>query len=602
MLLRVWNYHTVVSESIHCGYFVVCTIGQEPITYWILRLARTEAIAQDNSQNGEQFASIRETVESVWIAVVLAFVLRAFVLEAFVIPTGSMAPRLMGQHWQFDCPACGYHYAFGLPHDPGVSSTTLSEPLPPSGRSGKAGGSPPVCPNCGYRYKFPKTYAYGGDRVLVLKYLYRFTEPKPWDVVVFKNPQDNEQNYIKRLIGLPGQMLEIVHGNVFVRDGKDFNNDGRIDNKDFTNPRAEKECPWYILRKTSSKTQDIMWQVIFDIDYQPDQVVWQGGNQQQWQPRWRHHAGPEVWKRLHGGRIFQFDGSNGSERPSELRFAAETETDRERFCPIYAYNQPGGPKGYDPEVDVCYDLKLSFMFVPRESSNVRVGLHLSSFSDHFRAWVDTDGSCVLEHGISDGRDVKWDEQPWASVRLDPLVMGRAYDVALTNVERKVTLWVNGKAVLTSAEDQYSADRKKIIQSVADGVPTPTVAILARGGPAELWHVRLMRDVYYTCPFIGQDSNKPGRATTGNPFVLRKFNDKPDLDEFFVLGDNSPASLDSRLWDHHAPTLRPGYNDGTVPRYNMIGRAFFVYWPGGFRLPMLKLLPIVPNVGRMRLIR
>ena len=41
---------------------------------------------------------IRETIESVWVAIILAFVLRAFMIEAFVIPTGSMAPRLMGEH------------------------------------------------------------------------------------------------------------------------------------------------------------------------------------------------------------------------------------------------------------------------------------------------------------------------------------------------------------------------------------------------------------------------------------------------------------------------------------------------------------------------
>lgn len=557
-------------------------------------------MAQDNSKSSEQSSSIRETVESIWIAVVLAFVLRAFVLEAFVIPTGSMAPRLMGQHWQFDCPACGYHYAFGLPHASNAPSVNLSAPLSLGGRTGA-----PLCPNCSCRNTFRKEYAYGGDRVLVLKYLYRFTEPKPWDVVVFKNPQDNEQNYIKRLIGLPGQMIEIVHGNVFVRDGKDFNNDGRIDREDFANPRAEKECPWYILRKKSRKTQDVMWQVIFDNDYQPDPVIYKARTGREWRPLWRDTTGRDEWTRDHGGRIFKFAGSKDVEAPSELRFATGTEIDRQRFCPVYAYNQPSppGPKGYDPNVDVCSDLKLSLTFVPRQSSGLRVGLHISSLSDHFRAWVDTDGSCTLEHGVSDGGDVKWDEQPWDSVRLDPLVAGKAYDVALTNVERQVTLWINGKAVLTSTENQYTSDRNRIIRAVARAVPTPTVAILARGGAAELWHVKLMRDVYYTCPFIGQDPDKPGRATTGNPMVLRKFNDKPDdMDEFFVLGDNSPASLDSRLWRNHAATLRPGYELGTVPRYNMIGRAFFVYWPGGFRLPMLKRLPIVPNVGRMRLIR
>ena len=53
-------------------------------------------------------AAIRETIESVVIAFVLAFLFRTFEAEAFVIPTGSMAPTLMGRHKDYDCPKCGY--------------------------------------------------------------------------------------------------------------------------------------------------------------------------------------------------------------------------------------------------------------------------------------------------------------------------------------------------------------------------------------------------------------------------------------------------------------------------------------------------------------
>ena len=55
-------------------------------------------------------AAIRETVESIVIAFVLAFLFRTFEAEAFVIPTGSMAPTLMGRHKDLDCPKCGYPY------------------------------------------------------------------------------------------------------------------------------------------------------------------------------------------------------------------------------------------------------------------------------------------------------------------------------------------------------------------------------------------------------------------------------------------------------------------------------------------------------------
>ncbi len=568
-------------------------------------------MAKSDSQDNGHLASIRETVESIWIAVVLAFVLRAFVLEAFVIPTGSMAPRLMGQHWQFDCPACKYHYAYGIPTVPNSSAPDISRRLSRSGGlSGRESGPPSVCPNCGYQHYFEPEFAFGGDRVLVLKYLYRFCEPRPWEVVVFKNPRNNEENYIKRLIGLPGQMIEIVHGDVFVCDGKDRNGDGRIDESDFdvngdgkadgddlNDPRFRKLFTQRILRK-SSETQEVMWQIIFDNDYQPDPAIYEAGTGRQWQPPWN---GPEdVWKRRQGGRVFDFAGSPG-QKPALLRF----DSARERFCPNYAYNKKDSGM-YDRKNDITSDLKLSFMFVPKAGDS-RVGLHLSSFEHHFRAWLSADGSCRLEHGLSNEPGQKWEDlkgrTTWAKRNdLAPLKIGQACEVALTHVDRKVTLWLNGSEIITTNDALYPADRDRILHKVAAGVPTPTVAILASEGPSELRHIRLMRDVYYTCPNMTEDPNKPGRGITGNPMFLRKFNDKPDMDEFFVLGDNSPASLDSRLWDQAALTLRPGYRKGTVPRYNMIGRAFFVYWPGGFRLPLLDRLTIVPNAGRMRLIR
>src|ERR1700733_14132653 len=52
--------------------------------------------------------SIKETIESILVAFILAFIFRGFVVEAFVIPTGSMAPTLMGAHSRFICDDCGY--------------------------------------------------------------------------------------------------------------------------------------------------------------------------------------------------------------------------------------------------------------------------------------------------------------------------------------------------------------------------------------------------------------------------------------------------------------------------------------------------------------
>src|SRR6187402_1310828 len=54
--------------------------------------------------------SVKDTIESILVAFMLAFIFRAFVVEAFVIPTGSMAPTLLGAHLRFTCTDCGYQF------------------------------------------------------------------------------------------------------------------------------------------------------------------------------------------------------------------------------------------------------------------------------------------------------------------------------------------------------------------------------------------------------------------------------------------------------------------------------------------------------------
>ena len=51
----------------------------------------------------------RESIES-FVVVFLAFLVWSFEAEGFVIPTGSMAPTLMGRHKEIVCPECGYTY------------------------------------------------------------------------------------------------------------------------------------------------------------------------------------------------------------------------------------------------------------------------------------------------------------------------------------------------------------------------------------------------------------------------------------------------------------------------------------------------------------
>src|SRR5580658_6415662 len=55
--------------------------------------------------------SYRDTAEAIVVAFILALVVRGFEAQAFVIPTGSMAPTLMGRHKEVTCPQCGFVYA-----------------------------------------------------------------------------------------------------------------------------------------------------------------------------------------------------------------------------------------------------------------------------------------------------------------------------------------------------------------------------------------------------------------------------------------------------------------------------------------------------------
>lgn len=171
-------------------------------------VARVESVAGNETPSWLTPAAIRETVESVIVAFVLAFLFRTFEAEAFVIPTGSMAPTLMGKHKDVDCPMCGYRYP--------VSASDRNDVPSHVYRS--------TCPMCRFTADLERGNPQGesypsfdGDRILVAKFPYDLAEPKRWDVIVFKYPNDATQNYIKRLVGLPGETISIDSGDLWLR-------------------------------------------------------------------------------------------------------------------------------------------------------------------------------------------------------------------------------------------------------------------------------------------------------------------------------------------------------------------------------------------------
>jgi signal peptidase I len=57
-----------------------------------------------------------------------------------------------------------------------------------------------------------------GDHILVNKFLYWFTDPQHGDIIVFKYPQDEERDFIKRVIALPGEKVEMRAKQVYIND------------------------------------------------------------------------------------------------------------------------------------------------------------------------------------------------------------------------------------------------------------------------------------------------------------------------------------------------------------------------------------------------
>lgn len=63
-----------------------------------------------------------------------------------------------------------------------------------------------------------------GDRLIGWRIAYLFSDPKRGDIVIFPNPDNEEVKYIKRVIGLPGETIEIVDGVLYI-DGEVYEED-----------------------------------------------------------------------------------------------------------------------------------------------------------------------------------------------------------------------------------------------------------------------------------------------------------------------------------------------------------------------------------------
>lgn len=483
--------------------------------------------------------SIANTFEWIITAFILAFVFRAFILEAFRIPTGSMADTLMGDHFRICCTECGYSYEYNF--NPYIQKRYRATNI-----AGLYKLTPsPRCPSCGY-YENSNTLVpqSNGDRILVFKCLYQFVEAKRWDVIVFKNPNGPKENYIKRLIAKPGETVEIIDGDIYING---------------------------VLARKPPKVQEEMWMCIYNNDYQPIRPMESRFNEH----TWRHpftNENDSQWK-YNPAKPTEFTLESNPDKINIMFYDTSKGND---FRAVYAY---GDPRFYE-NIPLCSDLMMNY-YARFNADGGIAGIGLTKYETLYKAYLSHQGEMIIEKVDSLGKTTELIRK-----EITPPTKDKAFLVRFANVDHQLIFEIDKEKLaydLGTGKDDAG-------QRMSDISPK---AIVFGSGCMTLSHIALYRDVHYlgTRP----DSRQPvDRAGENNPFTLGK-------DEYFAMGDNSPDSFDSRLWNIEGiGNNSRSYRMGIVPRDYLIGKAFFVYWPGGFRVNESRLA-IVPNVGRMRFI-
>ncbi|MBY0515027.1 MAG: S26 family signal peptidase, partial [Gemmataceae bacterium] len=424
--------------------------------------------------------------------------LRTFAVEPFGVPTGSMAPTLLGNHREAPCPRCGYPVKVGSP--PPVDWARM------------------VCPNCGRGVNMTAAAEVGGDRLLVDKNVFNARRPRRWEVAVFRcpDPKDPLRPYVKRVVGLPGETLRVVDGDVYA--------DGELVRKSLAEVR-EARCP------------------VFDMGYTPVP----GG----WGRRWLVDppgadrrlpketgrvpatAGPDVVQ--NGTLVLDAAGTPQDEVHATYRhWDLDTESEPVKTG-ITAWNSYDGPQRGTGDPDPVHDFSVvctAEVAAVNEAGTVTFEL--------------TDGadfvSGTVPVGLAGTVHLATRKGGLNSAGGVALKAGKKYRVEFAFVDRRVSLAVDGKELVPAADLPPAAKRMAV---------TRPLHVAARGCRVTLRGLKIDRDIHYT---------QYGEHATRHPVTLGPA-------EFFVLGDNSGNSEDSRKWPH------PG-----VPADDFIGKPFLIHQP------------------------
>jgi signal peptidase I len=498
------------------------------------------------------------------IIIYLALVFGA--AEAAIVPTGAMASTILGHHKNLTCPNCNYRFT--------VNSSQEAEPSQ----------GPPVlitgctCPNCrsvidrGENGRGSTGNALwideGGDRILYGKGFFGAAvfPPRRDDLIVMQYPDSPPTappiNYVKRVIGLPGETIAIQQGHLFaLASGRLQYNDQPFDSRplrQMTHADDQKAKQQFgagefeVLHKDPDQIL-VRREIVFDNDFQSPQT--------RESRRWR--SSPErAIKAMDTGGFNAVAPVNGESAWLRYRHIIPGRdkpgliTDFSGFNSFQALPFHPGQPGENWVGDLILECEIA---ISQQSGDFI--LELSRGPDRFRATFDLDHGTLRLTRQTDDKEVTLG----GAASLTALSKTGNCELRMANVDQRITVWVAGQPVLVQ---DYSAPMRNGPSAVNDLEPA---SIGVRSATVQVQKLKLWRSTYCT--------TDPGRAditadvdwsepstwkALSNPPV-RTFYVQPE--HYFVLGDNSMESSDSRSW-------------GLVPRSHLLGRVVFVYYPIG----------------------
>lgn len=98
-----------------------------------------------------------------------------------------------------------------------------------------------------------------GDNLIVDKITYRFSDPERFDIIVFPYQHDKKTHYIKRIIGLPGETVQVVDGSIYINGNvlnEEYGNEKMVDAGLAANPMTLGEDEYFVLGDNRNNSQD----------------------------------------------------------------------------------------------------------------------------------------------------------------------------------------------------------------------------------------------------------------------------------------------------------------------------------------------------------